>query len=499
MTPPPPAYQRARTRSGALPLSTQIYQGIGALPETLQSFAFLTLLLFYYNQVLGLPATHASFALMISLVIDAFADPLVGSLSDAFHSRLGRRHPFMYASALPLGVALVAAFSPPAGLSHAGLFAWLLGSAVAARLAMSFFSVPWNALYAELSDDYVERSAVVMWRYVVGWAGGLAFVLCVWSFVFPSTPEYTPGHLNPHAYGTFAILLGGAVALSALLSTHLTLRDVPYLLQPVAGSERASWRGFVRDLALAATNRDFVLLVVAILVTAAIAGTGTALDIYMLTYFWGLLPEDLRWFAFAIAGSALAFVAIPWLQLRFEKHKLLIACALFNLVNGFAVVGLRFAGVLPENGDRRLLAILIANSVVRVAADTIAGIMFASMVADTLDAQELAVGRRQEGLFSAALSFAGKATTGLGVMIGGFLLERVIEMPSVASGVALDVGTSSRLGAVAGLGLPLFYLLPISLVVFYRITRTRHAEIRAQLEQGRSPAPVTPSSQTDSG
>ena len=344
MTPPPPAYQRARTRSGALPLSTQIYQGIGALPETLQSFAFLTLLLFYYNQVLGLPATRASFALMISLVIDAFADPLVGSLSDAFHSRLGRRHPFMYASALPLGVALVATFSPPAGLSHAGLFAWLLGCAVAARLAMSFFSVPWNALYAELSDDYVERSAVVMWRYVVGWVGGLAFVLCVWSFVFPSTPEYTPGHLNPHAYGTFAILLGGAVALSALLSTHLTLRDVPYLLQPVAGSERASWRGFVRDLALAATNRDFVLLVVAILVTAAIAGTGTALDIYMLTYFWGLLPEDLRWFAFAIAGSALAFVAIPWLQLRFEKHKLLIACALFNLVNGFAVVGLRFAG-----------------------------------------------------------------------------------------------------------------------------------------------------------
>ena len=84
-------------------------------------------------------------------------------------------------------------------------------------------------------------------------------------------------------------------------------------------------------------------------------------------------------------------------------------------------------------------------------------------------------------------------------MIGGFLLERVIEIPSVASGVALDVGTSSRLGVVAGLGLPLFYLLPISLVVFYRITRTRHAEIRAQLEQRRSPAPVTPSSQTDSG
>ncbi len=477
----PPAYQRARTRRGPLSLSTQIYQGIGALPETCMNFAFLTLLLFYYNQVLGLPASRASLALMIALVIDAIADPLVGSLSDSFRSRLGRRHPFMYASALPLGVALALTFSPPAGLSHGGLFAWLLGGAVATRVAMTFFSVPWNALYAELSDDYAERSAVVMWRYIVGFAGGLAFVLSVWTFVFPSSPEYTPGHLNPRAYALFAPLLGAVVALSAFLTTQLTRREVPYLLQPADGAARPSWRGFVGDLALAAKNRDFVLLVVAILVTAAIAGTGTALDIYVQTYFWGLVPEDLRWFGFAIAGTALAFAAIGPLQARFEKHKLLIACALFSLANGFGLVGLRFADALPENGDPRLLALLIANSVVRVAADTIAGIMFASMVADTLDAQELAVGRRQEGVFSAALSFAGKATSGLGVMIGGFLLERVIEMPSVASGAALDPAITERIGIVAGFALPVFYLVPISFVVFYRITRERHAEIRARL------------------
>jgi Na+/melibiose symporter-like transporter len=141
--------------------------------------------------------------------------------------------------------------------------------------------------------------------------------------------------------------------------------------------------------------------------------------------------------------------------------------------------------VLPANGDPRLLALLVANSAVRVVADTLAGIMFASMVADTLDAQELAVGRRQEGVFSAALSFAGKATTGLGVMIGGFLLERVIEMPSIAGGAALDPAVTARLGAVAGFGLPVFYLVPISFAALYRITRARHAEIRARLAEVR--------------
>lgn len=481
----PPTYQRSATRSGALPRSTLIYQGIGAIPDACLLFAFGSLLLFYYNQVLGMPGTRASAALMIALVVDAIADPLVGSLSDGLRTRLGRRHPLMYASIVPLGVASTLAFVPPSGLSPNGLFAWLVGSAIATRLAMSFFSVPWNALFAELSDDYAERSAIVMWRYLAAWIGGLAFVLAVWTFVFPSSPAFTPGHLNPHGYPIFAVLLGGTVALAAFSSTHLTRREVPFLLQPADGAPRFSGARFLRDVALAARNRDFALLVVAILVTAAIAGTATALDTYALTYFWGLRPEELRWFGFAVVGSMLAFAAVGPLQARFEKRTLLVASALCSLVSGVVVVGLRFADVLPANGDPRLLAILVVNGTARIATDTIAGIMLASMVADTLDAQELAVGRRQEGVFSAVLSFAGKAASGLGVGIGGFVLDHAIRMPAVTSGMQLDAATLARLGIVAGFALPALFLVPISLAAFYRITRARHAEIRAQLARRR--------------
>jgi GPH family glycoside/pentoside/hexuronide:cation symporter len=479
----PPTYHREHVRAGPLSISTQIYQGLGALPDTYKNFAFGSLLLFYYNQVLGLPAARASFALMLALVIDAIADPLVGSLSDNFQSRLGRRHPFMYASALPLGTALTLTFLPPARLSQDGLFAWLLACTIATRVAMTFFLVPWSALYAELTDDYAERSTVVMWRYLVGWTGGVAFAFAVFTFVFPSSPEYTPGHLNPRAYATFAPLLGGLVAAAVLLTTHLTVREIPYLLQPVPVGARPRFASFVSELGLAARNRDFLLLVAGILVSAAIAGTGGALDIYMTTYFWGLRPEELRWFGMTIVGAVAAFALVPVLQARIEKHHLLAVCALFNLVNGFIVVGLRFAGALPENGDPLLLPILIVNSIVRVAADTLIGVMFASMVADTLDAQELAAGRRQEGLFAGALSFAAKATSGFGVMIGGLLLEYVIAMPMGAKPATLDAAVIRRIGIVAGFCLPLFYLLPISGIRFYRITRARHAAIRAKLAE----------------
>jgi len=482
----PPAYHRAATRSGALPLSTLIYQGIGAIPDACMLFAFGTLLLFYYNQVRGMSGTLASAALMIALVVDAIVDPLVGSFSDGLRTRLGRRHALMYASIVPLGIASALAFLPPAGLSPNALFAWLVGSAIAARVAMSFFAVPWNAMVAELSDDYAERTAVMMWRYLAAWFGGLAFVLAVWTWVFPSSPAFEPGHLNPDGYPLFATLLGGTVALAAFSSTHLTRREVPYLLQPTGGAPRFSWTRFLHDLALAARNRDFTLLVVAILVTAAIAGTATALDLYALTYFWGLDPERLRWFGFSVLGAVLAFVVIGPLQARFEKRGLLIASALFSLFSGLSLVGLRFADVLPGNGDPRLLAILIVNATLRIASDTIAGIMLASMVVDTLDAQELAVGQRQEGVFSALLTFAGKAATGLGVGIGGPLLDHAIRMPAVTSGMQLDAATLTRLGVVAGFALPALYLIPISLAGFYRITRARHAEIRTRLLERKS-------------
>ena len=144
-------YGRERVRQGPVPLSTKFYQGVGALPDTYKNFAFGTFLLFYYNQVLGMPAVLASAAIMTALVIDAVIDPIVGSWSDSLRTRLGRRHPLMYAAALPLGVSLFLVFSPPVGLSDTGNFAWLLAFAVATRVSMAFYVVPWNALFKSWS------------------------------------------------------------------------------------------------------------------------------------------------------------------------------------------------------------------------------------------------------------------------------------------------------------------------------------------------------------
>lgn len=482
-----PGYRRAVERVGKLPLSTKIFQGIGALPDTYKNFAFGTFLLFYYNQVLGMPAVLASVAIMIALVIDAVTDPLVGSYSDGMQSRFGRRHLLMYCSALPLGACLYLVFSPPEGLSDMGHFGWLLTFAVGVRLSMTFFLVPWNALFAEFSDDYAERSAIITFRYLCGWVGGVTFTFCTWTFIFPSSPEFTPGHLNPAGYELFAPIVAILVFVAVLLTTHLTRRELPYLLQPV-NPMPFGLRNVLTEVLLAFKNRDFVVLFLALFLSSILIGTGSALEIYINTYFWGLAPEDLRWFTLTIFGSMTAFVLIPLLQSRFDKKHLLVTCMFFLLFNGMLMICLRFLDVLPDNGDPLLLKVLIGNEIVRIAAATIVGIMFASMVADSLDAQELETGRRQEGVFSAALSFSIKATSGVGVVCGGLILDYVLAFPRGARPDAVASDTVFELGLIAGILVPSLYIIPFLITTRYRISRQVYREIHDALQTRRNAA-----------
>ena len=188
------------------------------------------------------------------------------------------------------------------------------------------------------------------------------------------------------------------VGATAFITTHLTRNEIPYLLQPIGPSVPFSLKRVLGEVLLALRNRDFLVLFMTLLTASAIGGTTEALNIYVQTYFWELNGEALRWFALAILGFMAAFAVIPIVQARFDKKRLVIYGLAFLVLNGVAMIGLRFLDVLPANGSPLLLPLLITNEIIRIGVFTVVVIMFGSMVADALDAQELdhgpAPGRR---------------------------------------------------------------------------------------------------------
>jgi len=96
------------------------------------------------------------------------------------------------------------------------------------------------------------------------------------------------------------------------------------------------------------------------------------------------------------------------------------------------------------------------------------------MLADTIDVQELATGRRQEGLFAAALSFSGKATAGIGTVVAGFLLQEVVRWPAHVDPRSIDPTAVTHLGLIAGVLVPILFAVPFCFGLFLRTTRESH-------------------------
>jgi Na+/melibiose symporter-like transporter len=479
MNTPSSGYTRTQ-RTGRLRFSTKLFQGIGAVPDTIKNWVFNTFVLLFYNQILGVDALMVSTVLAVALIFDALTDPIVATISDNLTSRWGRRHPLMLLGAVPLGLCFYPVFSPPEGLSHYALCLWLLTFVLLTRLFMTFYFIPWAAIAAELSDDYEERTSVMAFRYAVGWTVGVLFPLSVFTFFMVATADQPVGQLNQDNYPAMAAAAAVLMTLGGVATTLLTRREIPYLRQHRIAPARPGLMVVFREIAAALRNEQFALIFTVVLILAVIGGTTTNLGIYMTTFFWGLTSEDLRWFVLSASGAVIAFPLVALVQKRWDKRNILIACALVSLLDGMVVVALRFLDVLPENGDPMLLKILVSMGVFAVGLAVIQGVIGASIIADVLDYHEMKTGLRQEAMFNAALSFSGKAASGIGIVMGGMLLSYIAMPPKVLpADVPPDVIT--RLGVVVGLVVPLFYLVPIFLIRRYKISREMHQEIQEAL------------------
>jgi Na+/melibiose symporter-like transporter len=466
-----------------LPLTTKLYYGSGSIAEGTHNVAFSAFLLFYFNQVLGLSGTLSGAAIFIALCVDAITDPLMGSISDNFHSRWGRRHPFMYASALPMAICFYLLFNPP-GLGEVGLFLWLTFFAIGVRVSMTLYSIPSNSMVAELTTDYVERTSLVAYRYLFGWLGALAIAQIGYLHYFAPSQDYSDGRLDPAAYGAFALVGALVIFSSILICSAGTHRLIPTLRSPPEPTPLTA-RRFIGELRGALSNRSYVMLLIAALFAAVAGGFSDVVGLYMNTYFWEFSTSEI---AVLVAGLVLsvmlAFAITPALTSRFDKKKVAVVFASFGVSFGPLPVFLRLLGWMPENGDPMLLPIIVIHGVLLVTAVIAIGILISSMIADAIDEAELSTGKRQEGMFVSAIAFSAKATSGIGGFFAGLALD-LIDFPTQAQPGSVSPEKVFNLGLAVGPGLLLFYLLMLYFISGYRITRERHGEILSELERRR--------------
>jgi GPH family glycoside/pentoside/hexuronide:cation symporter len=462
-----------------LPFAIKLTYSAGQLVELVIGSMLNIFILFYVTAVCGVPGGLAGLALGAGLVIDAFMDPLIGSLSDGWRSRFGRRVPFMVVAVIPLIITFNLIFALPTGWGTTAVFVWLTLLSVWLRIALSLFHLPYQALGAELSDDYAERSSIAAWRWGIGLMGTFA-VIGLGYGVFFAGPD---GVSNRAGYLPLTLTLTGLVILGAASAIYTGMRTRSMQLERATPTE-AIHRRLVGEMAEMFRNRTFVILFGASVLLNVAQGVSQALGLHMVIFFWGLDSAQMPAIGVgAVLGLILGAPLAGPLSKRMEKRAMLaIGMTGLALCQALPVV-LRLLGLLPLI-DGALTGFLVVTAVLNGAMFTLAAIAFMAVIPDAADEHEQLFGTRREGMYFAGWAFASKASHGAGLLISGIVLQLIAFPSHVTERTAATVipqQTLDWLGVAGGPGAGLIALAGTMLALLYRVDRKAHARIVAEL------------------
>jgi GPH family glycoside/pentoside/hexuronide:cation symporter len=459
-----------------------LWYALGALPGGVGA-TVATFLVFYYNQVLGVPGAQIGFALMVASVFDAVTDPIVGTLSDRTRSRWGRRHPYLLGASLPVALTFFALWTPPGFLGVQGLMAWLVAVLLINRLFSTFYAVPYLALGAELTRDYEERNRVATARTTLAAAGrALSGGLLLLVFLRP-TEAYPDGQMNPAGYVQFAWSFGVVIVVALLLCAWHTRSAVPRLsTAPESGLPAGGLRSIFHELRLALRLRDFRAIFFCSISKHIGWGVSDALGLYMATYFWRVGTDGLFLWGLGFFGGIFAGLAF-WRRFAVgrEKKPLYVLgtvayLCFFCLPYVFKVVGWWPA----EESPLHFALYVLTTGFIAHFFQQAATVMGASMLGDVTDLDESAQGRRREGIIFGAESLGWKALVGIGTLIAGFTVDAVGLAPGAApETVPLEV--SNRLGLAQGGVMTFLMAVALLFIRRYDLGRARHEEVLRRL------------------
>ena len=487
------AFEAERTRIIKSPW-TKLSYAIGGIPYGVKGNGFSYFLLIFYSQALGVDAAQVGLAIVITFLFDAFSDPVVGYLSDNTHSRLGRRHPFMYAAALPIAAAYWFLWNPPSDFTNDQLFWYVLVVAIAVRQLITFYEVPSSALVAELTQDYDARTSYLSLRNMFVWMGGVVMAAITLGVLLDDDRGGGSGFTDVTGFAQYGLMASVTLFVAILVSAIGTHRAIPYLRQSHSVPEGFSLTRLFGEVFETLSSRSFAALFFATLFANTASGVSGALTFYIYGYFWGFSTGETSAIVASVFISAiLANFLAPAIAKRVGKKRAAIYVGMSAFTLAPAPVALRLFGLMPANGDPILFPLIFCIVVVDLGLIISVQILMQSMIADLVEDAEIKTERRNEGIFFAAISFTRKAVEGIGILVASAILALIAFPVGVPPSEVPDEALF-RLGAFYAPTLFTLWMIMLGCLSLYRIDRAQHEANLRMLAERESPEFVAESS-----
>ncbi len=469
-----------------VPFGRKVAFGLGMLAN--QMFpAALGIFMVVLVQDMGFPTWMWGILFFLPRAYDAILDPIMGFISDNTRSKWGRRRQYVFVGAIMMGVAFVAMWQlhRSDGLTHN--FIYFLVWSLVFFTGLTVFSIPYVAIGYEMSDDFHERTHIMA---VAQWIGQWAWVIAPWFWVFMYDPKWFAN--ADSAARTLSVWVGVICMLLAMVpalfipsrSTKDDTHLVPLTLANVGVGMREMMSGFKEAFGCV----PFRKLCFATFLIFNAFNTVAAFSFFIVVYhlFNGNTAAAGIWpTLFGSVGALVTtFAVIPtvaWISKRVGKK------TAFMLSQGISLIGyvLLWFLMVPGKPWMFMLALPFFSF-------GIGGLftLMMSMTADVCDLDELATGKRREGIFGAIYWWMVK----LGFAVAGLLSGAIMSVVAFTPGAAVQPD-----GAVDGLrlfysGVPIFgTLLAMWVMRDYDLDEKRALEVHAEIERRKQRAAASSS------
>lgn len=413
-------------------------------------------LLYFYTDVVGISPILAGWIYALGIGWDAITDPFMGYLAERTKTKMGSYRPFIYYGSIPLALSFVLLFWVPP-FEGTVLFLFLILVNLIHRSCFTIVSVPYSSLTARITNDSNERTKLTTARMISASFGTLSMS----ALAFPLI-AYFGGADEAFGFLWLAII-SGLIAIALLSVTVYSVRE------KVDEIVTSNLPNFVSITKTVATNYPFWIVFGCILI---LGSTGVMFNknlIYFVKY--GLELHEYQGLILGVSSGA-SFLSLPfwaYLALKIGKRETwLISMTI-------AFIGLLLFFYYPIASLNELLILLALIGVGNGAG----GVLFWSMLPDTVEYGEWKSGIRTESSLYGFMTFAQKSSIAVAALILGFLLSGIGFEPNQIQSEETMSGMKFMMSWIPICGI----IISLVLMYFYPISTKFHGELLQRIKE----------------
>lgn len=451
--------------------------GIGNLSVGIAMQVVGTYLVFFSTVILGIPGYLVGLAVGFSVFWDAITDPVMGYISDITKSkRFGRRHLYLIIGSIGVALTLTLMWIIPSNLNTNIKFILLFIDIILFKTFITIYVTPYTALGAELSSDYHERTSIQSIKTIF-FLLGLAFVSVAGLYLFfQPTIEFPHGQLNPESYQNIGYTSAFIVLITSFICIWNTKKYIPKLNRNQTIENKGNNINlFIDSLKSTIRNKAFRAVALCYLFNNLASAFLSNIGLHVFTYTFVLTSQQIA----IILGLQflMSILSQPlWMMIasKYDKKPSMIFGLLLSFFAGILFVGLvLFRTYVISNVFYFFPYAIIAGFGT--------GALFTlplSMVADTIDYDELNRGYRFEGFYFGSLTLYYKLSQSIAIFFIGVLLD-LIRFNSALS--SQSEFTLISLGLILGFGTMISFTLSYLSLRMYDLNKEKVIEIQSKI------------------